>query len=137
MLERALGTEPLGKVEPYLSYVYRIWIVDTNREFSSAVFDGFDISEDMYPQKVWLPANVLLRTLNIKEPVPAELVGQYDIVNLWLFIDIVDNDDDAKNILSNLKTLLSTISSPRFFLSLHFLFVKPWPLNGVLLSLIS
>lgn len=45
-------------------------------------FDGFDISDVQYPPKSKLPANISLHVGDIKQPVPPELHGQFDVVNI-------------------------------------------------------
>lgn len=45
-------------------------------------------------------------TLDIHKPIPEELKGKYDIVNVRLFLTVVRNDDPLP-ILQNLMDMLS------------------------------
>lgn len=72
----------------------------------AARLDGFDISADQYPPKEWLPGNISLSLLDIQKAVPEELVGQYDMVHVRLFLTVVQKDDPS-TILKNLTDMLS------------------------------
>lgn len=80
--------------------------MDVSRQLSSARLDGFDISSDQFPRNDSLPANVSLQTLDVFAPIPEELIGKYDLVNVQLFLAIVRNDD-PRPILKNLISMLS------------------------------
>ena len=86
--------------------LFRIWLIDVNRQLPSARLDGFDVSADQYPPKEWLPANLSLKTLDVHKPVPEELKGKYDIVHVRLFLTVVKNDNPLP-ILENLMEMLS------------------------------
>lgn len=77
-----------------------------SREHASAQFDGFDISLTQCPPPEWLPSNVSIRKLDILKLLPDELVGQYDIVNVRLFLCVIRNDDPVP-VLTNLLKMLS------------------------------
>ncbi|MCJ1457254.1 hypothetical protein MMC28_007621 [Mycoblastus sanguinarius] len=81
------------------------WLLDVSRELPSAQLDGFDISEDQYPNKAWLPAHITLRQLDITKPIPPDLEGLYDLVHVQLFLCVVQKDGPA-NILKELCKLL-------------------------------
>ena len=85
------------------------WLLDVSRELPSAQLDGFDISEDQYPNKAWLPAHITLRQLDITKPIPPDLEGLYDLVHVQLFLCVVQKDGPA-NILKELCKLLSMAS---------------------------
>jgi uncharacterized protein YjiS (DUF1127 family) len=46
--------------------------------------DGFDISSALFPPPSTLPSQIKLRQLDIKQPVPKELEGQYDVVHVQM-----------------------------------------------------
>jgi hypothetical protein len=62
----------------------------------------------MFPPPDWLPSNVSLRTLDILQPVPDELKGQYDVVCIRYFGVLIRNNDPVF-VLRNLVDLLSMI----------------------------
>ncbi|KAL8718172.1 MAG: hypothetical protein Q9225_004667 [Loekoesia sp. 1 TL-2023] len=82
-----------------------IWLTDLARELPNARLDGFDSSIDQFPPKAWWPQNVSLRYLDALEPVPEELHGKYDIVNVRLFMFVIQ-DGDPKPLLANLRNIL-------------------------------
>ncbi len=84
----------------------RVWLVDLSRQLPSAHLDGFDISDEQFPPKQWLPAKLSLQTLDVFSPIPDDLVGKYDIVHVRLFVLVVRNDDPTP-ILRNLTSMLS------------------------------
>ena len=77
-----------------------------SREHESAQFDGFDISLTQCPPPEWLPSNVSIQKLDILKPLPEELAGQYDIVNVRLLFFVIRNDDPVP-VLKNLLKMLS------------------------------
>jgi trans-aconitate methyltransferase len=46
--------------------------------------DGFDISTALFPAQSTLPSQISLRQLDIKQPIPQELQGQYDVVHVQM-----------------------------------------------------
>jgi hypothetical protein len=60
----------------------------------------------MFPPADWLPANVSLRTLDILQPIPDELKGQYDVVCIRYFGVLIRNND-PEFVLRNLVDMLS------------------------------
>ncbi|KAL4906007.1 hypothetical protein BDW74DRAFT_177695 [Aspergillus multicolor] len=72
---------------------------------SSVQIDGFDVTNDMFPPKDWLPPNVSLRTLDILKPVPEELKGVYDVVCIRYFGVQIRNNDPSW-VLGNLVEML-------------------------------
>lgn len=83
----------------------RIWLTDLYRELPLAQLHGFDIKVDGFPPHEWLPDNIRLQQLDIFKPIPEDLLGQYDIVNVRLFMFVVQNDDPGP-VLENLVRLL-------------------------------
>jgi hypothetical protein len=85
---------------------------------STVEIDGFDITDDQYPPKEWLPANVMLGTLNIFEPVPEALLGKYDLVNIRYFGLSVKNSEHL-DLLKSLTSLLSKSLPKRSHQKVH------------------
>lgn len=83
-----------------------IWLFDLSRENASAQLHGFDISLAQCPPPEWLPSNVSIRKLDIYESLPEELVGQYDVVHVRLFLCVIKNNDPVP-VLTNLLKMLS------------------------------
>jgi hypothetical protein len=86
--------------------VCRIWLIDISRQLTSARLDGFDISADQYPAQEWLRPNMSLQVLDVHKPIPEDLKGKYDIVNVRLFLAVVINDDPSP-IIKNLMEMIS------------------------------
>ena len=83
------------------------WLIDVNREIPSARLAGFDISRHQFPAKEWLPSQVFLDELDITNPIPSSLEGQYDLVHVQLFLCVVQKDGSL-GILKQLSKMLST-----------------------------
>ena len=84
-----------------------IWLIDlVNLVPTSARLDGFDISASQFPTKEWLPPNVLLHCLDIFDKIPANLHGQYDIINVRYFCLVV-RDNNPTPMIDNLLKMLS------------------------------
>ena len=86
----------------------RIWLLDVNRQHPSVILDGFDISLDQCPPGNWLPEKVSIQKLDILAPLPEDLIGKYNVVNVRLFACIIQNDDPIP-ILKNLMRMLSKL----------------------------
>nr|POE96504.1 n-methyltransferase sirn [Quercus suber] len=52
------------------------------KDHPNARLDGYDISPAMFPVQSELPSNVRLHTLDVKEPLPAELHDVYDLIHV-------------------------------------------------------
>ncbi|KAI1825061.1 S-adenosyl-L-methionine-dependent methyltransferase [Xylaria intraflava] len=61
--------------------------VQESGAFPNATLDGYDISASMYPQPV--PETMNLQVLDMKEPVPEELHGVYDLVHARMLVAAV------------------------------------------------
>ncbi|KAJ5715182.1 uncharacterized protein N7483_012363 [Penicillium malachiteum] len=72
---------------------------------SSARLDGLDIFLDAAPLPELLPQNVNLRLWNIKDDVPEDLVGVYDVVHVRFFAFVLQQPD-LENVIDNLAKLL-------------------------------
>ncbi|KAH8900829.1 UMTA methyltransferase family protein [Thozetella sp. PMI_491] len=70
-----------------------IWLLDVNDNLKNAQLEGLDISFDAAPPSETLPANVTFRHWNIKEEVPEDLIGVYDILNVRFLAFVLLNDD--------------------------------------------
>ncbi|KAH7402600.1 S-adenosyl-L-methionine-dependent methyltransferase [Pyrenochaeta sp. MPI-SDFR-AT-0127] len=69
-------------------------------------FEGFDISNEQFLSADNLPSNVKLGFLDFKKPIPEELRGQFDLVNIRLIIISLGPLDAWKTALTNILTLL-------------------------------
>ncbi|KAG6364263.1 hypothetical protein INS49_005862 [Diaporthe citri] len=70
-----------------------IWLLDARDSISpSARLDGFDISLDGVPPADTLPSNVKFRHWDLKEDLPEDLVGVFDIVHLRSLSFVLLND---------------------------------------------
>ncbi|KAI0885721.1 S-adenosyl-L-methionine-dependent methyltransferase [Annulohypoxylon maeteangense] len=58
--------------------------VQESGAFPNATLDGYDISSSMYPQP--LPKDINLKVLDMKQPVPEELHGVYDLVHARVLV---------------------------------------------------
>ena len=85
------------------------WLIDISRDLPSAQLDGFDVSEEQYPCKAWLPSDITLSQLDITKEIPSHLEGVYDLVHVQLFLCVVQKDGPA-GILKKLYKLLSASS---------------------------
>ena len=79
-----------------------IWLTNVAREYPSAQLDGFDIDISQAPPMQWLAPNITLRTWNIFDPVPEELIGIYDVVHVRLLALVVQKN----NLRDVIRTLL-------------------------------
>ncbi|KAI1258516.1 S-adenosyl-L-methionine-dependent methyltransferase [Xylariaceae sp. FL1019] len=62
-------------------------------ELPHAVYEGFDISDALFPPRDDLPSNVTLSTLDLKKPFPEHMHGQYDLVHLRLLVAAMRPED--------------------------------------------
>lgn len=58
----------------------------------SARLEGFDISHDSAPPAEALPSNVRFRIWDVKQDVPEDLVGVFDIIHLRFLSFVLLND---------------------------------------------
>lgn len=72
----------------------------------SCQFVGLDIDTSQAPPTEWLPSNVSMRQWDVTQEVPADLVGQFDVVQIRLFIFVI-KDNDPLPILRNIIKLIS------------------------------
>ena len=69
-------------------------------------FHGFDISSDQFLPAVSLPSNVTLSFGDFKKPIPEELRGTFDLVNIRLIIISLGPEETWREVLANVLTLL-------------------------------
>ena len=102
----------------------RQWLIDLSPELPSAQLDGFDVSEDQFPSKVWLLSHISLSQLDITKDVPRNLEGMYDVVHVQLFLCVVQKEGptaimnqlykllSASSLQNNLSVLILLVQSP-------------------------
>ncbi|KAJ5103673.1 hypothetical protein N7532_004202 [Penicillium argentinense] len=83
--------------------------------------DGFDLSGAMFFNEKPPPPNVKFHQHNLLEPFPAELIGQYDVVNVCAMV-VALSSDEWKPALCNLISLLRMNIDPIFVAALYGLF---------------
>lgn len=88
---------------------FRIWLTDLSRSLPDAQLEGLDVSFNAATPPGLLPANVVLRQWNVKEAVPDELVGRYDVVHIRNFVFVL-LDAEIPQALQRLVKLLSEFS---------------------------
>ncbi|KAI1361272.1 S-adenosyl-L-methionine-dependent methyltransferase [Xylaria arbuscula] len=86
-----------------------IWLLDAGTRLpSSTQFVGLDISLDAIPPAGVLPPNVAFRVWDmIRDPVPEELVGSFDMINIRLMLYVLQKDDvpaTVNKLMQMLKT---------------------------------
>jgi hypothetical protein len=84
-----------------------IWLLDVASQLpASTKLDGLDISFNQAPPHAWLPSNMTLRTCDILQPPPQDLLSKYDIIHIRHFVCVVGGNDPApllRNLLAMLK----------------------------------
>lgn len=75
-----------------------IWLTELHAELSkkniTALLDGFDINPIHFPAPAYLPPSVSLQQLDIlANPLPAHLLGTYDVVHIRSFGSTVSGTD--------------------------------------------
>ncbi|KAL1590557.1 hypothetical protein WHR41_00607 [Cladosporium halotolerans] len=83
-----------------------IWLLEAAEEYPNADgLDGLDIALHQAPPKHLLPRNVQFKHLDLHQEIPAEFVGQYDLVHARFLLGLVRNNDPVP-LLQNLLKLL-------------------------------
>lgn len=77
---------------------------------SDAILHGLDVDISMAINHAWAPSRVTFETLDIFQPIPQHLLGQYDVVNVRLFAFVVKNNDPSA-IVQKLASMLSPSTS--------------------------
>ncbi|CAO2657598.1 Nn.00g037240.m01.CDS01 [Neocucurbitaria sp. VM-36] len=84
-----------------------IWLSDLSKASPQThTFEGFDISNDQFLPADSLPSNVKLGFLDFKKPIPEELRGKFDLVNIRLIIISMGPSSVWKETLTNILALL-------------------------------
>ncbi|EME39323.1 hypothetical protein DOTSEDRAFT_83111 [Dothistroma septosporum NZE10] len=82
-----------------------IWAVEVARGRTECRVEAFDLSLDQAPPKEWCPSNVTFNQLDVFAPVPAHMQGRYDVVNIRLFLCVLQSGNPMP-LLHNLLELL-------------------------------
>lgn len=82
-----------------------IWLIDVAREYPTAQIDGFDINLSQAPPKQWLSPNITLKTWNVFDHPPEDMIEVYDVVHVRLLVLVVQRSD-PRNIIRNLLRML-------------------------------
>ncbi|PYH70449.1 class I SAM-dependent methyltransferase [Aspergillus vadensis CBS 113365] len=83
-----------------------VWVTDLARRLPTSVqLDALDISFDSAPPAEWLPSNVKTFKWDVKQEIPEELEGVYDIVHIRLFIFVL-LDSEVQPVLERILKLL-------------------------------
>jgi len=72
---------------------------------------GFDISFDAAPPPSTLPENLTLRKWDVREDLPGDLVGMFDIVHVRFFAFVLLGDE-IPGVVGRLFKMLSTLEFP-------------------------
>ncbi|KAH5329308.1 hypothetical protein HBI31_009720 [Parastagonospora nodorum] len=84
-----------------------VWLQDIASVLPSTyTFHGYDISSEQYLPAESLPSNVSLHFLDFKKPIPSELQGTYDLVNVRLITVSMGPFQIWLDTLTNIITLL-------------------------------
>ncbi|KAI1109695.1 hypothetical protein F5Y14DRAFT_394684 [Nemania sp. NC0429] len=79
------------------------FLLRIHESYPDAQLDGFDISSALFGNN--LPANVKLSIIDAKRPIPDQLHGMYDVVNVRMLVAGMLPDDWAPTVL-NLSQML-------------------------------
>ncbi|GKZ16515.1 hypothetical protein AbraIFM66951_000252 [Aspergillus brasiliensis] len=87
-----------------------IWLIDLHTHLAKnnipAQLDGFDINPINFPASAYLPPSISLHQLDVlASPLPAHLLGTYDVVHIRAFVSILPTSD-LTPILSVASSLL-------------------------------
>ena len=84
-----------------------IWPIEMSQSSPSTyTFHGFDISSEQFLPADSLPSNVKLGFGDFFKPIPQELQGTFDLVNIRLIIISLGPEDVWRRVLDNILTLL-------------------------------
>ncbi|KAJ8119408.1 hypothetical protein ONZ43_g3632 [Nemania bipapillata] len=73
--------------------------------YPDATLEGYDISSDLYPPAPMLPQNISLGEMDLKQPFPEHMRGNYDLVHVRMLI-LAMLPEDWEPVVRNLTTLL-------------------------------
>lgn len=84
-----------------------IWLIELSRILPpSAQLHGFDIDVSQSPPQEWLSPNTTHRIWDAFSEVPSDMVEQYDVVHISIFMLLISKNDPAP-LLKNLIKMLS------------------------------
>ncbi|KAI0965899.1 S-adenosyl-L-methionine-dependent methyltransferase [Xylaria arbuscula] len=92
----------------------RIWLLDVQGSLEGAKLDGFDISFDAAPPNETLSTGVTFRHWDVKDDVPEDLKGVYDIINVRFFAFVLLNDEIPRGVAKLFALLKTDLESLRF-----------------------
>ncbi|KAI2619276.1 hypothetical protein GGR54DRAFT_647942 [Hypoxylon sp. NC1633] len=109
VVEKAVAGFPQLKVAD-LACGNGVWLSDLHSHLVkngiSAQLDGFDINPINFPDPAYLPTSMSLKQLDIlAKPLPADLIGIYDVVHIRAFVSVIP-DGDLTPVLSVASELL-------------------------------
>ena len=81
-----------------------VWLTDIS-EYPTAQLDGFVIKTSQAPCQECLPPNIRLKTWNVSDDVPEQMIGVYDVVHVRLLVSVVQNGDPRSLVRNFLKML--------------------------------
>lgn len=100
----------------------RIWLLDAyDRLPKSTQLVGLDISFDAAPPPEIFPASIAFQKWDVRDPVPDELIGAFDIVNVRFMVFVVLMEevplvvDKFVQMLSKCNHLLAHLMPPSLF----------------------
>ncbi|KAK7740629.1 hypothetical protein SLS62_011070 [Diatrype stigma] len=86
-------------------YVFTRDFLDNCRIAKSAKLDGLDISLQAAPPLTLLPSNVTLREWDVRDDIPEDLIGVYDVIHVR-FLSFVLLNDEIPGLVEKLFKLL-------------------------------
>ncbi|KAF2762993.1 hypothetical protein EJ05DRAFT_506638 [Pseudovirgaria hyperparasitica] len=93
-----------------ITYTSSAWLLETYRSLpanirENVLFEGIDIAHDYLPMGDDIPSTFKFSEWDVYTEPPAELIGQFDIVHIRLFV-IVVRDNDPCTMIRNAVRLL-------------------------------
>lgn len=89
---------------------YSIWLTELSRILPpSAQLQGYDLDISQSPPQEWLPSNIAHSTWDAFSEVPDDMVEQYDVVHIAIFMLLISKNDPVPL----LKNLMKMLSRPR------------------------
>ncbi|TVY48847.1 Methyltransferase [Lachnellula occidentalis] len=82
-----------------------IWPVEVAREYPAANIDALDLDFSHVIAREWLPHSITLRSWNMFDEVPGDMLGKYDLVHIRLTVLVIENQD-PRSVLKSLKKML-------------------------------
>ena len=77
-------------------WTYRVWLFELAEQLPHTThLDGLDVSEQQFPPKAWLPANVAFRNWDFITEVPPDLIASYGVVHIRLIAVTIRYNDQT------------------------------------------